>query len=428
MFEYDVLIVGAGLAGLTAAVELSRAGHTTLLVDARQRAEGPVHTTGIFVRRTLEDFVLPEGCLGPGIRRVVLHSPAGRIQVIESGRDEFRVGRMGLLYSRLLAEGVAHGVEWSPGTRYRSSRGIPGGSAVWLEKGGSRWRVRARVLVGADGAVSRVAGDLGLEGNRDWIVGLEDVFEGTLGHGVPEMHCVIDPGIAPGYIGWLVDDGESVHAGVGGNAARFEPSRALGELRARFGSLYSGLSKLRRTERRGGRIPVNGVLDRIGCDRGVLIGDAAGAVSPMTAGGLDPCLRLTRLATRLIGAVLGGESSSTLELYSGRPFQKHFARRRATRSLLSAVHHGWQAEAICGFLRTPPGRSLARRIFFGRGSFPDIDLAFRGDFGRPGRSGGPVTRTEASVSPPRLEDPAGRCDVGGYPPRDSFLQGHRRRR
>jgi flavin-dependent dehydrogenase len=382
MFEYDVVIVGAGLAGLAAAAELSRNGHAILLVDARQRVDGPVHTTGIFVRRTLEDFALPEECLGPAIRRVVVHSPAGRSQVLESGRDEFRVGRMGALYSRLLEEGVAHGVEWSPGTRYRSSRGIPGGSAVWLERGGQRWRVRTRILVGADGAVSRVARDLGLEGNREWIAGLEDVFEGTLGTGVPVMHCVIDPGLAPGYIGWLVDDGESIHAGVGGYAPRFEPGRALGELRARFGGLFTGLAGLRRVDRRGGRIPVNGVLDRIGCDRGVLIGDAAGAVSPLTAGGLDPCLRLTRLASRLIGAVLEGESRSTLASYSGRPFQRHFARRRATRRLLSAVRHAWQAEAICGFLRSAPGRPLARRIFFGRGSFPDIDLAFRGEIGR----------------------------------------------
>jgi flavin-dependent dehydrogenase len=196
------------------------------------------------------------------------------------------------------------------------------------------------------------------------------------------MHCVIDPDVAPGYIGWLVDDGESVHAGVGGHADRFEPARALGELCRRFGGLFGALSGLRRVERRGGRIPVNGVLGRIGCSRGVLIGDAAGAVSPLTAGGLDPCLRLTRLATRLMSVVLEGEPASTLEAYSGRPFRRHFARRLATRQLLSSVRHRWQAEAICGLLRLPPAWPLARRIFFGRGSFPDIDLAIRSESGR----------------------------------------------
>jgi hypothetical protein len=38
------------------------------------------------------------------------------------------------------------------------------------------------------------------------------------------------------------------------------------------------------------------VLPRIACARGLLVGDAAGAVSPLTAGGLDPCLRLSALA------------------------------------------------------------------------------------------------------------------------------------
>jgi flavin-dependent dehydrogenase len=380
MLDFDIVIIGAGLAGLTAAADLARRGHSVLLVEARAAVDRAIHTTGIFVRRTFQDFRLPDGTLGPAIRRVVVQSPAGRSLAIESERDEFRVGRMGPLYRSLLESGIALGVEWQPGTRYRSCARTEEGVAVWLESAGRRWRVRARLIVGADGAVSRVARDLGLASNHEWIAGVEDVFEGTLGDPAPVMHCVLDPTIAPGYIGWLVDDGETVHAGVGGYAARFEPARALDMLRERAGAhgCFAGLRALKRVERRGGRIPVNGILGRIGCDRGLLLGDASGAVSPLTAGGLDPCLRLTRLATRLIDEVMHGAPPSLLESYSGFPFQKHFVRRRFTRRILSAVRHPVAAELACGFLRTAPGTRLARRIFFGRGSFPDIDLAVRG--------------------------------------------------
>lgn len=371
--RYDVVIVGAGLAGLVAAGQLGRRGGRVLLVDARPAVDRSVHTTGIFVRRTLEDFRPPEDCLGPGIRRVVLHSPAGRPLVLAAPAEEFRVGRMRRLYRRLLDEARSHGVGYRPGTRYQASEPAPFGSVVRLERRGRVARVRTRMIVGADGASSRVARDLGLDENREWIVGVEDVFDGTLAPSEPELHCIVDPRLAPGYIGWLADDGEAVHVGVGGAADRFEPAAALSALYARLERVpeLAPVRTLRRVERRGGLIPVGGLLRRIGCARGLLIGDAAGAVSPLTAGGLDPCYRLTRLATARIAAVLEGAPPAVLETYSGLPFQRHFRRRRWARRALEAIRHPLLAEIACGLLRTDPGRRLAGKVFFGRGSFPD---------------------------------------------------------
>ncbi|MGH6692393.1 MAG: NAD(P)/FAD-dependent oxidoreductase, partial [Gammaproteobacteria bacterium] len=195
-FDFDTTVIGAGLAGLEAARRIAQHGHRVLLVDAKPSLERAIHTTGIFVRRTLSDFSLPEDCLGPPVRRIALRSPGGRAVVLESPYVEFRVGRMGRLYSRLLGECVAAGVEWSGGTRMAKVCPIPGGSAVWLESGGRGWRVRTRVVVGADGAVSRVARALGLEENREWIVGVEEVYDGVEAEGAPTFDCWLDPSIA----------------------------------------------------------------------------------------------------------------------------------------------------------------------------------------------------------------------------------------
>ena len=377
--KYDVVVVGAGLAGLVAAGRLAGGGWRVLLVDARSTVDSKVHTTGIFVRRTLEDFTLPEDCLGPGIRRVVLRSPAGRQTTLVSAVDEFRVGHMGRLYRHLLAQACDSGVEYRPSTRYDASEAIEGGSRVHLESGGRRTDVEARVIIGADGATSRVARDLGLDENREWIVGVEEVLDGTLHGGEPELHCIVDPRLAPGYIAWVADDGESVHVGVGGHAERFQPAAALAELRARLEAdpRFAGLRRLHHVERRGGRIPVNGILSRIGCARGVLIGDAAGAVSPLTAGGLDPCYRLTRLATAFVARVLDGAPPALLAEYSGAPFRRRFARKRWSRRVFDAIAHPLLVELAFGGLRTAPGQRAARRVLFGRGSFPDVDRSLR---------------------------------------------------
>jgi flavin-dependent dehydrogenase len=159
--------------------------------------------------------------------------------------------------------------------------------------------------------------------------------------------------------------------GVGGYRQRFQPSAALDAFRGTIHSIID-LQPLHLAEKRGGRIPVGGVLPRIVSPRGLLIGDAAGAVSPLTAGGLDPCLRLTELAAKVAHQYLTSRDASVLDIYNGRSFRKQFIARRVLRAAYALAGHNLLLEACCAALRTPFGRSMARHIFFARGSFPDV--------------------------------------------------------
>jgi flavin-dependent dehydrogenase len=370
--RYDVIVVGAGLGGLQCARLLARAGARVLLADRKRALDESVHTTGIFVRRTLEDFDLPADCLGPAVSRVTLYSPARRALELASAHEEFRVGRMGRLYLRMLDDCVRAGCVWSPATRYLGCEMTTEGVTVELEAGGRARRVSARLLVGADGARSRVACDLGLDENREWIVGVEDVYEGVPLAGEPHFHCFLDPRLAPGYLAWVVHDGAETHVGVGGYSARFEPAAALAEFQRSVADLFP-LGAGRRVERRGGRIPVGGVLRRIVCARGLLVGDAAGAVSPLTAGGLDPCMRLSSLAARVVTDYLLTGDAVALDAYSGARFRTRFTSRLWLRRLHAATRAPSLVELGCAALRLPGLRGVARHVFFGRGSFPDVD-------------------------------------------------------
>src|SRR5205809_2171965 len=147
MKQYDVIVVGAGLAGLQCARLLGKQGLKVLLVDRKASLDQAIHTTGIFVRRTLEDFALPEDCLGPPVRHVRLYSPARRSMDLVSPHDEFRVGCMGLLYQKFLHNCRRAGVEWMPATRCVEHTNMKARSIVRLEQRTSSFSVRTRFIV-----------------------------------------------------------------------------------------------------------------------------------------------------------------------------------------------------------------------------------------------------------------------------------------
>jgi len=375
MKHYDTIIIGAGLAGLQCARLLGRKGLSVLLVDRKASLDTSIHTTGIFVRRTLEDFDLPEDCLGPAIRDVTLYSPSRRSMDLTSQHDEFRIGRMGRLYARYLDHCLRAGVDWLPGTRYVEHCRLKDRLVVRLDGGHfSRW-VTTRYLVGADGAKSRVAGDLKLDLNREWIVGVEDVMTNIPLNGPPRLLCFLDPKIAPGYLAWIAHDGEETHVGVGGYASMFDPLRSLNQFQSSLNGIID-LSGAISLERRGGRIPVGGVLANIATTEGLLIGDAAGAVSPLTAGGLDPCMRLSTLAARVIAEYLETGDADALKVYSGELFRARFASRLWMRRLVTSVRQPALVELACAGMRLPVANWFAWHVFFGRGSFPDVEVPF----------------------------------------------------
>ncbi|MDW5322558.1 NAD(P)/FAD-dependent oxidoreductase [Plantactinospora sp. KLBMP9567] len=366
MQTVDVLVVGAGLAGLHTARLLAQRGLDVMVVDRRRSLSTGIRTTGIFVRRTLDDFDLPDHLLGPGIRDVLLYPPSRRAPIrLTSDRDEYRVADMAAVYEYADRAAASAGVRVRLGVRYVDA-------SMGLVRFAGAEPVRTRFIVGADGARSRVARDLGLDVNRRLLVGAEIVHPIAPGNTIPAFHCVLDPRVAPGYLGWVIDDGRHAHVGVAGYPGAMRTG--IRHLLDTFAADAPGrTAPTGPVERRGGPIPVGGVLRRLACPAGLLVGDAAGAVSPLTAGGLDPCLRMSELAAAVVASYLRTGDPRTLRRYDGNALRTRFRGRLLLRRAFAGIRYPAAAEAAVAVLRRRPGRVLAARILFGDGSFPDFD-------------------------------------------------------
>nr|MDT0660499.1 NAD(P)/FAD-dependent oxidoreductase [Micromonospora sp. DSM 115978] len=365
MQTVDVLVVGAGLAGLHTARLLAWNGLDVLVVDRRRSLSTGIRTTGIFVRRTLDDFDLPDHLLGPGIRDVLLYPPSRRAPIrLTSDRDEYRVADMAAVYDHALRVAQSAGARVLLGVRYL-------GAATGRVRFAGAPPVTARFIVGADGARSRVARDLGLDVNRRFLVGAELVHPVESGTTTPAFHCVLDPALAPGYLGWVIDDGRHAHVGVAGYPAAMRAG--VRHLLEDFAEDAPGRpAPTGPVERRGGPIPVGGVLRRLACPAGLLVGDAAGAVSPLTAGGLDPCLRMSELAAAVTAGYLRTGEEWILRRYAGGALRARFRGRLLLRRVFAGLRSPATVEAAVALLRGRAGRALAARILFGDGSFPDV--------------------------------------------------------
>lgn len=345
--DYDLVVVGAGFAGLACARRAAERGLSVLVLERQSEPGERIHTTGILVKEAWEEWAAPAS-LVRRIQRVRVYDPRHRF--VELERDSYffmATDTAGLLRhlvdeTRRSGAEIRFGAPWegvAPDAEPGAARGsIRGSMPLTLAGSGAAAGVTCRFLVGADGARSKVAESFGLDRNRRLLKGVEWEYEPRDGDG-DCLHCFIDPECAPGYIGWVVPGVGATQVGL----ALHRDRRA--DLR-RFSEKIDGLFELsgrRVLEKRGGVIPIGGLLGNFHADRVVLVGDAAGMVSPLTAGGIHQAYRFGKLAADAIADHLEGGG--------GAPHPGEVVRR-------AYPNHALKRAARWGFDRLPVARAL----------------------------------------------------------------------
>lgn len=356
MKHVDCAVVGASFAGLACATALARAGVRVTVLEKKADAGEMPHTTGIIVKDAVDQIALLHGLPANLVRRVNgvrLYAPNLRYVDLAAPGYYFLATDTPQVMRWLAAQAEEAGAHIAYKTPFKAATRTPGGFD--LDKIGT-----ARFLVGADGPNSRVARTFGLGQSRKFLFGVEYEYTGVEIDEPDRLHCFIDRRLAPGYIGWVI-------AGVGvaqvGFARRVYSDRfAATEAMKAFLEKIAPIFDFRRVQPasvRAGFIPCGGVVKPVAASRVMLVGDAAGMVSPVTAGGIHNALKHGLAAGHAIADYFDGKDGDP----SGW-FVSSYPKFRAKRALRFLFDH-FQSDAFFNLLLgTKLMRTAASIVYF----------------------------------------------------------------
>lgn len=304
---FDVVVVGGGPAGATAANDLAAAGKRVLLLDRAGRIKP---CGGAIPPRLIRDFEIPDKLLVAKVNAARMFSPSAR--AVDMPIDGGFVGMVDReQFDEWLRErAVAHGAERRNGTFTHLRRDADGTAIIdYAPKDGSegvraRQSVRARTVIGADGALSLVARQAIPGGARmPYVFAYHEIVraprDGAAEFDPRRADIYYQGQLSPDFYAWVFPHGATASVGVGTAFKGFSLKSAVEDLRSR-----TGLAASETIRREGAPIPLK-PLKRWDNGRDVVLaGDAAGVVAPASGEGIYYAMLGGRLAAEAVGEML----------------------------------------------------------------------------------------------------------------------------
>ena len=337
--DHDVIVVGAGPVGARLATVLAERGVDVLLMEEHASIGRPFQCAGLVNPWSMAQVGLQHTVL-QDIDGATIHGPhrasvsvgvPGEVRTSAVCRNRFDEG--------VVQQAIKAGSSLLLSTKATGILPVEGeGWRVHHQQGASTGTTTCRLLVGADGAHSRVRHWLRSGRPKEIMIGNQ--VEVT-GFNTDERWLEMFTGesIAPGFFAWAIPTGFGTHRiGLWSSPDRLEHASPE--------ALLHGLMHASRhadrfvncqiVARYCGPIP-GGMVRRPVRERAMLFGDAAGLAKPTTGGGIGPGFKqVSMVADRLAEAIHADLLSETSLKKIARPWdelKRHQTRARALRNL-----------------------------------------------------------------------------------------------
>lgn len=303
--NYDVLVVGAGPAGASAAAAAGKRGVNVLLIDCKSTPGSPVQCAE-YVPRTARQYVP----LVPGavVQKIDTLLTFVNDQLVSTLAGPGYMLERSIFDASLVQMARESGTEFWPRAKAisRTDEGV-----IIQKDGNKNLQVKCKVIIGADGPRSTVGKWMNSE-NKQFMIGLQ--YRLPLGKYQTSTDIYFKPEYEGGYA-WVFPKGKFANVGVGINVSG---KNKLPKITQDFikDLLARGiLLDDQPIQKTGGLIPVGGPLEITQQDNMLLAGDAAGHTHPVTGGGIMNAIVTGKMAGETAANAVNANDMRCLDLY-----------------------------------------------------------------------------------------------------------------
>ncbi|CAB3288322.1 Digeranylgeranylglycerophospholipid reductase [Methanocaldococcus lauensis] len=325
---YDVVVVGAGPGGCMASYASAKNGAKTLLIEKSQEIGEPVRCAEAIP--SIEEFGIkpkPEFVRNI-IKGGILFSPSGKKVIVTQDKAQGYVVERKIFDKYLAIRAAKAGSKVSVKT-----------TAIGLEKDGDYWNViveflgeeyciKTKIVIAADGVESNIAEYAGLKAKKKPLevcscAEYEMANVKLLDKNMMEFYFGNE--ISPGGYVWIFPKGDTANVGLG---VRDRKKKAIDYLEdfIENGMAKDRLKEATPIEFKVGGAPVSGPIEKTYTDGVLVVGDAAGQISPLTGGGIYLAMDCGLIAGEVASKAIkmNDWSEKILKEYEDRWKEKHY--------------------------------------------------------------------------------------------------------
>ena len=320
MEQYDVVIAGGSISGLMSAREISKKGHSVLVLEEGFEIGTPDHCGGLVSKSALDELGITatQKAFDSMVNSALIYSPGGKHIEINSKKQEVVVVNRRELDKQVARQAEQAGAEIRVKTSFkeRTNRGVRT----------SVDEIECKILVDCRGVGALI------NNQRDGILlsAQYEVYADWITEGKVEVY--FDQIKYPGFFAWIIPSGKGV--GKVGVAGKDINVSSIMEQFLKNKGRYSTIRKI------FAPIWIKGPIKNFVSENVVIAGDAAGQSKPTTAGGIYSCGIGGLLAGNAIARYLETNEYTQLQQYQklwNNKFGKEFEKQRLARKILERV-------------------------------------------------------------------------------------------
>ena len=324
--NFDVVVVGGGPAGSSAAHMAAKNGCTVALIEKEKEIAETVRTSGVTWISDIKKFGIPEECYNP-IKKFSFCSPKNSVKI--SGE----IAKAAVLDVRKTYRFLANRAKTSGSELFTSTnvtevlKDDTGKCAGVIAKSdGKQIQFNSKVVIDASGFVSVIAKELGYVTQwKKFGAGAEfEVKTEKLEH--DNWWLMVGQDYSPAGYAWIFPtskDTARIGVGIGKPDSDVDPTVRLNELLEKKLGPIKDLGNIEKIEFHYGLIPNDGVSRKTVYDNLILVGDSAGQANPLVLEGIRYAIRFGEVAGQVAADAIKNGDTTEMSL---SPYEKEWKR------------------------------------------------------------------------------------------------------